>query len=220
MRCLVVLLIVAGCGKSKQACQTEAHALGSLLAAADVSGSMISVDKDVQLVERGDLPDAQPRYAPVVNVGATTTYQGQAVTTPELAARLAAAHARIVEDLDQGRFPRRDPPDPRELNFVIDAKTPWPRVVETVAAATQAGMTAPVFVFASPVTAKSPPRAPIDRELDAITTSHDGNVATKLADVTSRLVKGCPSMIRVFGQVASTEAPDKARFIPMRSRRR
>ncbi len=214
MRYLAVLLVVAGCGKSKEECRTEAHALGSLLATADVSPSLMFVDdKDMHLVERGDLPNTQPRYAPVVNIGATTTYQGQTVTTPELTERLTAAHAKIMEDIEQGRAPRYDPPDPRDLVFVIDAKVPWPRVVETVAAATQAGMTAPMFVFGSPNTAKPPPRAPIDDELDAITSSNDGNAATKLAKLTSRLVKGCPSMIKVFGEVSSTEGGDKARFI-------
>lgn len=211
----LLAVALAACGKSKAECRTDAEAFGKLLAAADTSGSLIQLSHRMKLVERSDLT-AKPTLAPVVNITATEiSYQGTLIGDPEdLVERLAAAHAKIREELELGRYSPHDRPDPRSLLFVIDAETPWATIVGAVDAAARAGMTAPQFVFGAPVTWKSPPRAPVDDELDELM-SDSSNQATRLAETTSRQVNTCASVTKLFGEVAM-ENGDKAQFLVQR----
>jgi len=210
----LVVVALAACGKSKAECRTEAESFGKLLAAADLSPSFIQVDDTLHLVERTDLRPPEFHTAPIVYVTATKiTYQGKLVNADDLVPLLAAAHAQVVDAIETGKVPRNHPPDPRHVYLVIDAATPWSQVVAAVDTAAKAELTAPMFVFGVPVTWKAPPRAPIDTELDKIVNDEDGaNKATRFAEVTKRLVERCPSVVELFGQVASVEM-DKTAYI-------
>ena len=212
---LIVMVALAACGKSKAECRTEAESFGKLLAAADLSQSVLQVDDTMDLVERTDLRPYELHEAPVVYLDAKQTrYQGKLIANVgELGELLAAAHASIVEMIESGKVPRRNPPDPRRLIFAIDAATPWSSVVATVDVAAKAGMTAPEFVFDLPVTWKAPPRAPIDTELDKIVDDKEGGMATRFAEITKRLVQRCPSVVRIFGEVSAVEGGNKTEYI-------
>jgi hypothetical protein len=210
-----VASLAAGCGKSASECRTEAEAIGALLRSVDTAPSAFWIEQDMHLVIREDLPDHQVRLAPVVNVTANRFgYQGQGFdSAAELGERLTAAHASIAEQIAAGRVPQGDPPDPALVFLVIDEAAPWSRVVDAVRAAEQAGMTAPGFVFGAPFTLTPPPRAPIDTKIDAIANS-DGSVkAIRFAELLQQQSQSCPSLMKKFGEVASSDGPDKAEFL-------
>lgn len=214
-RWLILAVLTSGCGKSAKECRTEAEALGKLLAEADTEPSLLQVPANVVLPSRTDLPRRELSYAPAVNLTATAiTYQGQQLAGPEdLRERLAAARANVEDDIARGRF-HGERPHPELVYFLIDEATPWLRVVDTVKVAGEAGMRAPAFVFATPITSKPPPRAPIDDKLDAIIASEDAsNKAIELARIMSTEVEDCPALMKAFGAVASEESKSKAQVL-------
>lgn len=212
MKTWFLLLVLAGCNKlSADECKREAAAIQTLLRSADTEPQLLYVDDKMQLVERTDLPATRVPSAPVVILDEQgVTYQGERIPG-DLRARLTAARAQIVEDIEAGRTPRRDPPDPALVYFQIDKRTRWPRVVEAWQAARDAGMTSPGFVFGVPMTVTPPPRAPIDTELDALGNSDAANKATELANIISKQVEGCPAMIRAFGSIGAEDGGSKAK---------
>jgi hypothetical protein len=210
MRTLVFALsglaaAASGCGKSKSECRAEATALHDLLVGMDKEPSLFYLtDRDPSLVVRGDLPKVEIPYGPSIHVGKTETrYEGQLVDDG----------AMLGERLEASRraFSGRSRDDVTAIHLLIDDSVPWQRVVSIVEATQQAGFVSPHLVFRRPPPDVSPPpRSAIDDELDKLQASDDAsNKATKLAEMTQRLVKSCPALVELFGSTAS-EHVDKA----------
>jgi hypothetical protein len=180
----------------------------------DHSMSMVFIEDDMHVVMRPDLPKKPARMAPVivVKVG-ETDFQGSKVDRAGLVERLTAAHARLAEDIDMGRVPRRDPPDPKEINVVVDVAVPWSRVVEVTEDAAAAGFTRPAFAFGQPSPVAAPPHTWADDKLAELKKSDASNRASEVARVMTGIVKDCKALQREFGRVSATENEDKAAVI-------
>lgn len=184
-------------------CATEADALAASLRTAESGAWFVS---EVALVDRPDLSPGAPSDVPVLELGvADTRFEGQALGPAALRERLAAVYGKR----DERHALEPDRPDPSLVGLYIDGRVDWSRVVEAWQAAHDAGMRAPVFVFAAtPPT--PPPRAPIDDELDAIP---DGQRASGYAELLTREIATCPALVRVFDQLATEPGDDKPRQV-------
>jgi len=203
-----IAIALAGCGgRSKESCRADADALAKLLASTDHEPPTLFV-RGVKLVERTDLTRSELQDAPVIRASIDAIVFRDATVDPgDLRARLSAT--RREYDDEMARHPIQGV-DVARIYFMIDAGTPWSRVAAIVGDADAAGFGHPAFVFARPLGASPPPRAPIDDELDAIASGDPANHISKLAEVTRRVIDGCPAMIQVFGNVAATEGGSKA----------
>ncbi len=210
---LAVVVLAVACGKSKDTCKAEADELVKLLRAVDHGAQLLRIDDDMHLVPRPELPHTDNVSAPVVIVkAAEIDYQGQPITdVADLRERLESAIHKIEDDLAAGRLPKRYHWD-RRLYFEIDERAQWGSIAAAADAAGEVGFV-PYFVFALPVTAQRPPRAPIDDELDRIIKDGDAsNTATRFAKLVGDQVKSCPAIGKLFGTVSSEET-DKAKLI-------
>lgn len=186
-------------GQATASCATEANALAASLRTA-ATGAWATFE--AALVDRPELPTGAPPDAPVLELGvADTLFEGQALGPAALREHLTA----VYDKRDERHALEPDRPDPAVVSLYIDRRVPWSRVVEAWQAAHDAGMRAPVFVFAA-APPPPPPRAPIDDELDAIP---DGQRATGYAALLTREIAPCPTLVRVFDQLATGPGDDK-----------
>ena len=207
---IAVLASASACGKSAESCAKEANAIGALLQGVNTKPSLFWIPDNLHLIVRADLPERPERSGPLVTLrNGGVEYQGQLLSVQDLGDRLAAAHAKIVEDLEVGRFPKRSAPNPALVYFLVDETTPWSQVVAAVDAAKAAGMTDPAFAFALPSTVTSPPRAPIDSKLDELMEVDSGNRASEFAKLLSTEIEGCASLVKLFGELAAIEGGGK-----------
>ena len=215
-RPLLVLLMLAACsggsGMPAGQCRREAEALVASLHAVDSGPSPLWIPPEVELVPRPDLGKDVPADAPTLVVGVDAIrLQGMQVATYELRERLLALRAQALDDA--ARHPERAGPTPDTVVLVIDRRARWSRIVDAWQIARAAGLRAPVLVFGAPVTVTPPPRAPIDDALDAILRSDSGQRAAELAALVSREVKSCPSLVRLFGAIASDDGTSKSQTL-------
>jgi hypothetical protein len=213
MRAVLLALALAACGTSPEQCRTYASELGALLErAAEEPPTFLPTPEDLMLVERADLPRRDESYSKAIEITATVTrLDGAVLTQPELAKALAEELAKRKQELE--RYPPRsgDPSDPRLVYFVIDARAPWPKVVEAFDAAMYVGMTAIAIVFQAPQPLKLPPRAPIDDKLDEILHSDPGQRAHAIAEVIKDQIRSCPGIGVAFEAVVARDAGNKAK---------
>ncbi len=195
---------------SAEQCRAEADAVRALFDGVDLSPQMFEID-GVTLAVRTDLPPQPVRHGPVLSITPSEIrYKGRDLPLEQLRAELSSARQRLQDDIDQGRVPRHDPPDPTLIHVHVDRGAPWSLVVEAVAVAADAGMTSPAFAFAAPQPPRRQPAGPIVRELAALRASESTSKATDLAKLTSREIASCPSMQRAMGHVASDDTEDRA----------
>lgn len=184
-------------------CTTEADALAASLRTAGLHGGAWA-SFDLALVPRPELTAEAPSDTPQLELGVDgTSFDGVVLGPSELRDRLAAAYRRQEER----RALEPDRPDPAVITLQIDGRVPWSRVVEAWRAAHDAGMRAPVFVFAAPAPTP-PPRAPIDDELDALP---DGRRAAGYGELLARELAPCPALVRAFDQLATYLGDDRPR---------
>ena len=208
---VIALVTLVACGKSKSECKAQADELTALLSQAETGGTVVNFDERDGLVTRTDLQQRPVHLAPIVVLRPTEViYQGSVVTSDdELRKRLSEAHEQVKASLW-----RRDRPDPRHVYFLIHADTPWSRVVEAVTVADQAGMQAPMFVFAHPDAPKPPPRSSVDAKLDALRDEQtSGTKATTLANMMSAQIEKCPALQRAMGELGSDEGKPKHQLL-------
>jgi hypothetical protein len=215
VRFVLVVLLLAACGKSAEQCRLEAEAFGKLLAEADTEMSSPIWSTRVNLPLRRDFTHRELRRAPVVTVvpgGFAYGPDDEPITRDNLRDALLVERARMRSMMEGSpRLAARS--DPRMVYFAIDQATPWSEVVDAISLAARTELTAPVFLFAYPVTSTSPPRAPIDDELDRIMTANASDRATKLAALITTLVEDCPALQKSFSQVGSEDGESKAAVI-------
>lgn len=192
LRLLVLVAAVAGCGKSAAVCRQEAAQVDQLLHTMDTHRGVET--RSVKLVLRADLPISDDDWAPVIELG------------PD-GARLEAAPAAAVPfpqamEMVRVRFRERGAMTPVQL--AIDQATPWSTVVAMLDAMQVANEHRVSLVFARPAsTVAPPPRTPLDDQLDQmLANAGPSERATRLAGEVSRLVKGCQSVMRLFGAVS------------------
>lgn len=197
-------------------CKAAATEVGTFLTTMDHEGSLVSLE-DVSPVLRADLKLHEDglRQAPLVEVRVDgLVYQGQRVSGSELDAKLAAAHARIRKDLVDGRFSRRDPPDPDAMIVVADGHARWMMVVTGLQSAHRAGFAHLALVFGRPSATPPPPHTKVDDEIAKLMKDTPaGNKASAFASYTTPMVAPCPALVRVFGEVSATEGMDKAAYM-------
>jgi hypothetical protein len=216
VRVLAIIGVLAACGdgKSEEECRAEAAALSGLLVeAAAEPAPLIRIADHVRLVARADLPVRRDlNTGPQVALGPAQIAVGEEVV-PDLAGltgRLRDGFAELQDGLATGRVKPAWVPEPRLVYFLIDPATPWERVVAAVAAAADAGLSAPAFVFEQPPALKPPPRSAIDDQLDALTRTDPSERATELANLTKDLIGDCQALERAFGAVGGVDGADKA----------
>jgi len=203
---LVVLLVLAACGKKHSDCITEANELSHFLTTIDHDPPILGVD-DIQLVARPELPRTTLGRAPGIVVGPKATMiDGRAVTDDQLAEALDKER-RFIESVPRLAH------EPRRVYFAIDEAAPWQRVVSAVSVAQRAGFVKGAFAFARPAATPPPPRAPIDDDIDGIIKDPNASDrASKLAKLAGDVVKSCDELMHAFGSVASVEG-DKAEIL-------
>lgn len=210
---LVVVVAVAGCrkGKDPAVCRTDAHSLSAYLGSIDRDAPPFWAG-DLKLVLRPDLPRVELRYAPVLEIRADRlVLDGSMIDNhADLEDRLRGRHEAAVRDVELGTS-RHNPPDPTLLNLLIDERAPWEIVVEVADTALAAGFDHPAVAFARPPAAITrPPRAPIDDELDRAAAAEPSQRATQFARSMQKVVASCPALIRVFGEIGSSDGGDKS----------
>lgn len=130
--------------RGRSACRTESQELGVLLEAlANEPPSPITVEDDLRLVERADLPARFLDEAPVVSIRpADVRLEGEVFDGPALRSRLAERANRRVDARDDGPVQERGVGPRQRVYLMIDGATPWSRVVDVVDAAAAAGLEA------------------------------------------------------------------------------
>ncbi len=208
---LVGLAILVACGKSKPDCKHQVDELVKLLRSVDHDPQFIEVADDIHLVQRTDLPHEALVSGPVIVLNATSiSYQGHlAEDAVALRARLEASFRQLQEDSGAGKLGPHLQWDHR-VYLEVDRDVRWGTVAAVAGAAADAGFERAMFVLARPGNVPRPPRAPIDDELDRIMTGDSSTKAVQLAKLVGKQVEACKPLLRVFGNVASEEAGDKA----------
>jgi hypothetical protein len=211
MRLVLLGLVLTACGSSPEDCRSYAKELSAMLSlAAEDPPNPVYVPDEVKLVERNDLPRQYAPYAKAIEILPTETrFDGQKIERTELARHLADELVARTEQ--QRRYPPRAgrPLEPRLVYLVIDARAPWPSVVDAVEAATYAGTTAMAFAFAMHQPLTLPPRAPIDDKLDAILSS-PGNRASEMAAILKDQIRGCPGIDVIIEAAVTGDYDNKA----------
>ena len=159
------------------------------------------------------------QHQPVVMLDATgIVFQGEQIAPGSLD-ELGEAMQRELARFDEAvkGFPRLA----NEVNrgsyaLVVDAETAWALVVDTVNTAAAAGKTEPSFVFEIPAPVQRP-RSSLDPELDEIFARSqagiDASSVTKLlADLVSREIARCPSLIELYGRLATADGDDREKI--------
>jgi hypothetical protein len=205
--------LAAACGKdgkSESECRGEARELQALLRAADTGPSAIYVDRDITLVPRPELA-ATARdlpYGPVVTINRDGRYRFGGER--DLGA-YDVAHQVSLEYEKSAKHRRPDDQEP-VVYLVIDAAAPWGpvySVVDYIESFEVPGRIGFVFgVATAPST--PPPRTWMDDKLDQVLAGEPSQRAVELAKAVSDVVKPCPALARVFGQVGGVAAEDKA----------
>jgi hypothetical protein len=225
MRLVPWLVVAVACSNSKpdgsapppakpkpSDCEARANAAAKFLTTMDHEPNLIYL-KDVQPVVRTDLAlrESDIRYAPVIMVeAARISYEDR----PLVATELKAAHDKIISDIEEGKVPKNDPPDPRRLNLVIDQRAPGTLVARAVATAYKAGFDRITVVFGRPPKTPPPPHTKVDDDVAKLMKDiESGNKATALAEYTRPKVAGCPTLIALFGEVGTEEQDDKAGYL-------
>jgi hypothetical protein len=210
-----VMLLSGACGKSASECAAEAKAVGEYLTTMERTMDVVPLGDDWELVYRDDLPapgdDVQLAPDVAVRPG-VLRHQGTDLDAGELGEELAKARAMIVEAAS-GRWPRRGRIDTELVYLVVDRATPWPEVVAASAAAREAGFTHQAFVLARHPKLPRPPRTSVDDRFDKLIASKPDSIATEAAKIAREITEPCPALTRLFGQVASEEAGDKAAYM-------
>lgn len=208
----LLLSTVGACGTSPEECRTYANDLGALLLrAAEEPPSLFSLPDDLALVERTDLPRQDDPYAKAIEVTeAVTRFGYDVLDQPQLAKALADEWMKRARELEL--YPSRPghPIDPGLVYFVIDARAPWPKVVEAFDAATYAGMTSIAIAFHAPQPLKLPPRAPIDDKLDEILLAPAGSRAHEISKIIEQQIRSCPSIRVAVSAAVAGDYDDKA----------
>lgn len=200
---IAAALALLGCGKAKQDCKLEADELARLLSTMDRSMVVAGAE---HLVVRMDLAKAAAHEAPVIAVTEKgIVWMSALVDRAKLQPLLTEMAAKIRDDLEQGRFPKRSPPDPRRILLLFDDAAAWRDVVTVIELAQLTGFTEPELVFAR-TPPPPPPRTPIDDKLDAILSDDAGSKATQLAKLATEVIKSCPAMAKTFGTVSASES--------------
>jgi hypothetical protein len=201
-----LLGLAAACGKSESECRAEARELQALLRAADTGPTVVYVDRDITLVPRPELARSVALYGAVV----TITADGGLRFGSRRGIGLDELRLELTEMRQQ--HPRTEPEPLAYL--VIDAAAPWGRVVEAATAVRDAGIAQVGFAFGI-VTAgpPPPPRNWMDDKLDALFGGEPGERAVELAKLVEQVVKPCPALTRLFGQVGGAAGESKAKFI-------
>ena len=215
MRWLAVVVALAGCGKSKNACKAEAHELGTYLKAMDHTPTLAKIPDDVHLVSRPELASAYETVeAPVVMVKSTgLELRGEQVAVADLGAKLAAIAAKTQEDIDAGHMSPRFKWDHR-IYIAIDRDAPWSEVANVAAAAAGTGYVKWIALFAKPSPVAAPPRSAVSPQLDKLLAEdNSSNKASELAHMMSDTIRSCPALGKSFGAVASEEATDRAQTL-------
>ncbi len=212
MRHLVLAVLLAACGTSPEECRTYANDLGALLLrAAEEPPSFFSLPDDLTLVERTDLPRRDEQYSKAIEITATVTrFADEVLDQPQLAKALAEEWTKRTRELELHPSRPGAPLDPRLVYFVIDARAPWPKVVEAFDAATYAGMTSIAVAFHAPQRLKLPPRAPIDDKLDEILEAPAGGRAHEISQIIEKQIRSCPGISVGFTAAVARDEGDKA----------
>jgi hypothetical protein len=211
MRWIWVLALVAGCGKSKEACKAQVDDLMTFLRKMDHSPSYILIPDDVHLVERPELKAVDGIEAPVVYVRPSgIEVRGNHFAVAELPHVLEDAAQKTEQDINDSKLPRSFAWDHR-VYFVIDRDVPWSTVTALASAAEVTHYTKWIALFSKPSPVAAPPRSSVSDELDALLNDTvSGNKATKLAQLATKVVKSCAPLQKAFGSVGAVEVDDKA----------
>lgn len=201
-RILVAVMVVsAACGKSKQQCQTEVADLVAYLKTLDLEAAAVPMTA-AHLVSRTDLTERPSASAPVVDLlPAGVMFQGMTIEPTELPHKLREA----VTD------PRHRPgDDPNTVLFAVDEAVPWQRVADLVGlVSSEAAFDHIGFVFAQPATAVPPPHTTVDDEIAQLGTNPSDR-AVGFAKILTGLIGSCKPMKKLFSEMASIEAGNKA----------
>jgi hypothetical protein len=197
MRWLVMIALVAACGKQERQCGPDAYELEEYLKKIDRGLRWVPVD-GVKLVQRDDLEKrfAQESHVARVHPRGISVGFGREVQPEELAEALQS------QSYGQSGF-KYD-----QILLAIDHSTPWSLVVATVRQAQNAGIRRVVFAFAAKPTVEPPPRTKLDDDLDKVESEDFGMKATKLAEISKKLLDSCPALGKAFGKVAMYDDPD------------
>lgn len=182
--------------------------MATYLGALDTTGSPVFVP-GVDMVVRDDLSLHTSGFAPVVEVRATETVF-QHVPIDDVVLR--DEHLKEKTAVEMGR--RGADPDATRLYVVVDRAATGERVQSVLSSAYRAGFVHPVLVFARTPSQKRPPPSKIDKQLEAILAPHDRtHRATELAKLATDVIATCPDMMKLFGQVASSDQGSKGKLI-------
>jgi hypothetical protein len=216
MRALVLLVVVlAACGKKAEECRAYGTELGAQLTlAAEEPPPAFFVPDDVHLALFDDLPRAMlPRGLGIALSPSATRLGARPVDSSyDLRRALEDERQRLRAELD--KWPERASylDDPERAYFVIDLKTPWPAVVEAFETVRAAGITKLAFAFTATQTLKPPPRAPIDKALDAAMAKDPAERATELANILRQVIRECPAIDKAIND-AMTKDGNHAMFV-------
>ena len=190
---VAALAILVAC-KGKADCKSDVEDLMKFLRTMDHAQPAAFVRDDMHIVQRPELSRKHLGFAPVVEMRPKDIqYQGQVESIDGLGERLVAANAKIREDIAQGHVSRRDPPDPKQIIFLIDAAVTWDCITAVAEVAARAGFTHVAFAFGQPSPVAPPPRTWADDKMEKI--KHDeeegGNRATSVATLMTGIIKDC-----------------------------
>ncbi len=198
--CAVLLLgVLASCGRSPERCRADADDLGRFLRSLDHDANPFELSPRSRLAVRDDLAGRALEGRPLVELTATEMrLDGKLYPTLEaLEAALAAKHRDLLDAVGNGRHLHAHPPDPRALYFAIDRDVRWDRTVTTVAAAQRAWFNTIAFVFARTPAGSPPPRTWVDAEYDAL--PPDDTRYPAFIGLTNRVSASCTSLFQRQG---------------------
>ena len=197
MRWLVLIALVASCGKQERQCGPDAYELEEYLKKIDRGLRWVPVD-GVKLVQRDDLDKrfAQESHVARVHPRGISVGYGREVQPEELA------------DALQSQMDGRSGVKYDQLLLAIDHSTPWSLVVATVRQAQYAGIRRVAFAFASKPSVEPPPRTKLDDDLDKLDADDSGMKASKIAEISKKLLDSCPALGKAFGKVAIYDPGD------------
>ncbi len=210
MRTAIILAatLAAACGKKAERCRAYSEEVGALLTlAAEEPPAAVVVPDDLELALSDDLPRAMlpPGVSIVVSPSGMKLEARPYDSAFELQRALEDERQRLRAELD--KWPERASyvADPDRAYFVIDLKTPWPTVLEAYEAVRAAGVTKPAFVFTATQTLKPPPRAPIDKLFDEVSTKPPADRATEMANLLRSQIRECPTIDKAINEAMKQE---------------
>jgi hypothetical protein len=201
VKILVVLAVAAGCGgkTAKPECKASADELVQYLRGIDHDSQPFFVDDDMHLAVRTDLPRSKLVPAPLLSIKpAQIMFQGQVVAdVKELEGKLAES------------------PGKPSLYLQIDGDAKWGTIAAVADAAGQGGFDHVSVVFARPrASGAPPPHSRVDDELvDIVNNPNRTGKASEIAHTMRDVAASCPSMTKLFGDIASVEGLEKADYL-------